>query len=154
MCVTIDIDVKTLAVVCSSLFAAVGLLLNFRVTRRNNRIAVSTKLAELSRLISYDLIARVQMHRLLVKELEEAKAHPDQTIAAGKIDSLEKSLSQSRSRQSELDAETDYLDEAFMTLDKVDVGRLDAKIAQSYRAQRLAESILDYAKEKKEKRDA
>ena len=81
----IDIDARTVAAFGSSLFAAIGLLLNFSVMRRNNRIAVSSKLTELSKLLSDELVARVEMHRLIVKELEEAKTYPDQAVAAQKV---------------------------------------------------------------------
>ena len=145
----IELDARTIAVVCSSLFAAIGLLLNFSVTRRNNRIAVSSKLSELSKLLSVELVARVEMHSLLKKELEEAKAYPDQAVAAEKVRSLEESLHRNIKRQNELDSETQYLEEAFLNLDKVNIGGLDAKIAQSYRTQRVAESTLSFAEKQK-----
>ena len=57
-------------------------------------------------------------------------------------------------RQNELDSETKYLEEAFLNLDKVDVGGLDAKIAQSYRTQRVAESTLSFAEKLKLQKNA
>ena len=150
----IDIDARTVAAVGSSLFAAIGLLLNFSVMRRNNRIAVSSKLTELSKLLSDELVARVEMHRLIVKELEEAKAYPDQAVAAQKVRSLEDLRDKNINRQNELDSETKYLEEAFLNLDKVDVGGLDAKIAQSYRTQRVAESTLSFSEKLKLQKNA
>ncbi len=149
----IELDVRTIALVGSSLFAAIGLLLNFSVTRRNNRIAVSSKLSELSKLLSDELVARVEMHSLLTNELEEAKAYPDQAVAAEKVRSLEESLRRNIKRQNDLDSETKYLEEAFLNLDKVDIGGLDAKIAQSYRTQRVAESTLSFSEKRKLQRD-
>ncbi|MGZ8194665.1 MAG: hypothetical protein ACXWTH_03465 [Methylosarcina sp.] len=145
----IEIDIRTVTLVCSSLFAGIALLLNFRVARRSNRIAVSSKLTELSKLLSDELVARVEMHRLLEKELKEAKSYPDQAIAAEKVRSLQESLERNIKRQNELDSETDYLEKAFLNLDKVDIGGLDAKIARSYRMQRIAESTLSFAEKLK-----
>ncbi len=136
------IDIRTVTLVCSILFAGIALLLNFGVARRSNRIAVSSKLTELSKLLSDELVARVEMHSLLEKELKEAKSYPDQAIAAEKVRFLQESLERNIKRQNELDSETDYLEKAFLNLDKVDIGGLDAKIARSYRMQRIAESTL------------
>lgn len=150
----IEVDARDVAAIGSSLFAAIGLLLNFRVMRRNNRIAVSSKLTELSKLLSDELVARVEMHRLIAKELEEAKAYPDHATAAKKVRSLEDLLDKNIKRQNELDSETKYLEEAFLNLDKVNVGGLDAKIAQSYRTQRFAESTLTFAEKLKLQKDS
>lgn len=140
----IEIDPRTIAIVGSSVFAGIALLLNFSVVRRSNRIAVSTKLTELSKLLSDELVARVKMHRHLERELKDAKNYPDQAVAAKKIRSLNESLERNVTRQNELDTETDYLEEAFSNLDKVDIGGLDAKISRSYRMQRIAESALSF----------
>lgn len=145
----IDIYIRTIALVCSSLFAGFALILNFTVSRRSNRIAVSSKLTELSKLLSDELIAIVNMKRLIENELKEAKKYPNQSVAEKKIQSLEDSLERNMKRQDEIDHETKYLEEAFLNLDKVNIGGLDAKISRSYRMNRIAESSLILAEKLK-----
>jgi len=139
-----DLDLRTIVAIVgiafSSIFAAIGLLLNFFAILRSNRIAVSTKLAELSKLLSDELVARVEMYVLLKRELREAQEYPDPEIAAPKIEELKKSMEVNLKRQAELDAETKYLEGAFLHLDKVDIGGVDAQIARSYRFHKIAES--------------
>lgn len=150
----LEFDTQTLVTIVgiafSSILATIGLLLNFKAMRRNNRIAVSTKLAELSKLLSDELVTRVEMYGLMKKELEDAQSYPDTEIAAPKIAKLQELIEANLKRQSELDAKTKYLEDAFLNLDKVDVGGVDAQIARSYRFQRIAESGLGLAKQLKE----
>lgn len=148
-----DLDPRTIVAIVgiafSSLFAAIGLLLNFFAILRSNRIAVATKLAELSKLLSDELVARVEMYGLLKMELREAQEYPDPVIAAPKIEGLKKSMEVNLKRQAELDAETKYLEEAFLRLDNVDIGGIDAQIARSYRFHKIAESGLGLAEKLK-----
>lgn len=140
--------VAIVGVAFSSVFAAIGLLLNFFAIRRSNRIAVATKLAELSKLLSDELVARVEMYGLLKTELREAQEYPHPEIAP-KIEGLRNSMEVNLKRQAELDAETKYLEEAFLHLDKVDIGGVDAQIARSYRFHKIAESGLGFAEKLK-----
>ena len=147
-----DLDPRTIVTIVgiafSSIFAAIGLLLNFFAIRRSNRIAVATKLTELSKLLSDELVARVEMYGLLKRELREAQQYPNPEIAP-KIEALKNSMEINLQRQAELDAETKYLEEAFLHLDRVDIGGVNAQIARSYRFQKIAESGLGLAEKLK-----
>lgn len=154
LCTMIEIDTRTILLAASSIFAGIGLLLNFNAARRSNRIAVSSKLADLSKLLSDELVARGEMHSLISKELKEAKEYPDKSKAEGKIQQLQELLEKNLKRQKELDSETEYLEEAFVNIDKVNVGGLDAKIAQSYRMQAISKSTLSFAEKKKSQQNA
>lgn len=146
--------VAIIGIALSSIFAALGLFLNFLAVRKNNRIAVSTKLAELSKLLSDELVARVRMYQMLTAELNEAQAHPNTEEAAPKIAALKQSIEKNLARQSKLDQETEKLEKAFLELDSVDVGGVDAEIARSYRFQRVATSTLGYAEQIKQRNGA
>jgi len=147
--VPIHTKVTIIGITFSSLFAAIGLLLNFCAIRRSNRIAVATKLAELSKLLSDELVAREEMYVMLERELREAQRYPDPEIATPKIEGLRKSMEINLKRQAELDVETKYLEEAFLHLDKVDIGGVDAQIARSYKFHKIAESGLGRAEKLK-----
>ncbi|MHB9102266.1 MAG: hypothetical protein ACYC2E_12210, partial [Sulfuricella sp.] len=135
--------------VISSIFAAIGLLLNFYAILKSNRIATATKLTELSKLLSDELVARVEMYQILKRELREAQEYSDPEIAAPKIEALNKSMEINLKRQAELDVETKYLEEAFLHLGKVDIGGVDAQITRSYRFHKIAESGLGLAEKLK-----
>lgn len=144
--------ITSVGIAVSGIFAGLGLLFNYRAMRRNNRIAVSTKLAELSKLVSNELVARVEMYGLLKRELLEAKNYSDSDSATAiqKIEGLQKSMDINLKRQAELDKETKYLEEAFQHLDGVDIGGVDARIARLYRFQKIAESGLGQAEKLKQ----
>ena len=146
--------VAIIGIVCSSIFAACGLILNFIVTRRSNRIATSTKLAELSKLLSDELLHRVEMLRLLQNELKEAEEYPDQAVAAQKVASLKQQIETNLERQGEIDQETDYVENAFLNLDKVNIAGVDAQISRLYRSQRSAAATLGLAEKLKHQRSA
>jgi len=139
--------VTIVGIALSSIIATIGLVLNARAIQRSNRIAASTKLAELSKLLSDELVVRVEMYGLLKSELREAEEYPDPEIANPKIEALKKSMEINLKRQSKLDEETKYLEEALHHLDKVDIGGIDAQIARSYRFHKIAESGLGQAKD-------
>lgn len=143
-----DIDPRAIAIAGGTISAGIALLLNFSVARRSNRIATASKLSELSKLLSDELVALVKMHSHLKNELKSAKDYPDQEAAKEKIKSLEGLLRINLSRQNDIDAETEYLEKAFLNLDKVDIGGVDAKISRSYRMQRIAEAKLEFASNK------
>jgi len=146
--------VAIIGILCSSTFAAIGLTFNFLATRRSNRIAVSTKLAELSKLLSDELMERVEMLKLLEKELKETAEYAVRSIAAPKITSLKEQIEANLKRQDEIDGETEYLEKAFLDLDKVDVGGVDAHYARLYRSQRSAAASLAFAEKLKRERIA
>ncbi len=147
-------DIKTkialIGIAISALFAAGGLILNFYAVRKNNRITVSTKLAEASKLLSDELVAKCRSWQLYRKELSEAEAHPESEERTNKIASLKKLIDDNLARQKEIDKETDELDGLFGELDRVDPGAVDKAICQSYRRQSHAKSSLDLAQRLKD----
>jgi hypothetical protein len=94
------------------------------------------------------------MYQMLTAEIKEAQVHPNVEEAAPKIAALKQSIEKNLARQSELDQETKKLEKAFLELDSVDVGGVDAEIARSYRFQRLATSTLGYAEQIKRRNGA
>jgi len=152
----VDIETRSLvaiiAIISSSTFAAIGLLLNFVALRRNNRIAVSTKLAELSKLITDELIDRVNMLKLCEAELEVAEAYPDKVVSAPKVESLKMQIEANLKRQNELDQEAEYLEKALSDLDNVDIAGVDAHFVRLYRSQQSASAYLKFAQQLKKER--
>jgi hypothetical protein len=130
----------------SSFIALVGLYLNYLALRQSNRIAVSTKLAEASKLLSDELIALVRSYQAYKAELKETEARPDTSDdkVQKKIASLKLLINNSLKRQNEIDAETVEIQSMFSQLNKVDPGNVDAKIAVSYRMQAKALGTMQY----------
>lgn len=130
----------------SSFIALVGLYLNYLALRQSNRIAVSTKLAEASKLLSDELIALVRSYQAYKAELRDTEERPDTSDekVQNKIASLKLLIKNSLERQNEIDAETVEIQSMFSQLDKVNPGSVDAKIAVSNRMQAKALGAMQY----------
>lgn len=149
MALDTETKIALLGISVSALFAAVGLILNFLAVRKNNRITVSTKLVEASKLLSNELMALVHSYKMYKSELQSAQAHPDSGVRTTKIANLEKLIEDNLARQKENDKLTDQIDSFFHDLDGVDPGAIDKAISFSYRKQSLALSSLEFSKEVK-----
>lgn len=153
------IDPSTIAILgigASSLLAVIGLFLNYVALRRANRIAVSTRLAEASRLLSDELVASIRLHSLCETELREAENIHASTTGRSeqKITGLKQTISNCLSRQVQIDKETKQIEMMFLKLNAVDPGVVDAMIARSYRLQAKALGLLEYAKEMSNQKQA
>ncbi len=131
--------------------AIIGLFLNWLALRQNNRIAVSSKIAEASKLLSDELLAEVRSWKLYQTELREAKEYSVGTKeeAQKKINSLELLIENSISRQSEIDRETAQIESMFSRLDQTNPGKVDAIISKSYRLKAKAVGKMQFAMELK-----
>jgi hypothetical protein len=148
-----NLDADLLVAIVGICIAATGLFLNALALRRNNEIAVSTKLAEASKLLSDELVAAVTFYQLCNAELRGAEANPQATTETGqtKIVNLKSLIDNSLARQREIDKESEQIDRMFSNLSNVHPGEIDAMITRSYRLQAKAKGSLKYAKDLSEK---
>lgn len=135
----------------SSILAITGLFLNLMAVRRNNRIAVSTRLAEASKLLTDELVALCQAYQMYGNELKEAETYPESEARTKKISGLNSLIKKNLERQNHIDEETNIISGLFNKLDSVDPGEVDAMISESYRMQSIAISSLEIAREIKDK---
>ncbi len=143
--------IALIGIAISSLLAVVGIYLNFSAVRKNNRIIVSTKLAEGYKLLSDELIALCRSYPMYKRDLKEAEAHPESEARTKKISVLNTLIENNLKRQEEIDEHTQEIERLFSKLDKVDPGMIDAAISRSYRMQSLAKSSLELNQELKNK---
>jgi len=90
MALNIETKIALLGLFITSVLAVIGLFLNYVAMRRSNRIAVSTKLAEASKLLSDELVAVCRATKLLGNDLKEAEKHPESEARSNKINNLKK----------------------------------------------------------------
>lgn len=153
MTLNLELIIAIAGIGISSVIAIIGLFQNALAVRKSNRIAISTKLVEGSKLLSDELTARCRSYQLYLAELKEAEAHPVSEARTKKIANLKQLIEQSEQRQKEIDKHLDQIQELFKKLDTVEPGILDAAIARSYGQQVLARSSLDMAKELKQRNE-
>ena len=138
----------------SSIIAIVGLFLNASAIRKNNRIAISTKLVEGSKLLGDELTSRCKSYQLYLAELKATEDYPDSDAKNKKVERLHELIEKSEQRQKEIDGHLDEIQELFTKLDTVEPGILDSAISRSYGQQTLAASSLDLTKELKQRNES
>jgi len=147
MSIDLESAISLFGIATGSIIAIIGLFQNASAMRRHNKIAISTKLVEASKLLSDELVARCRSYQLYINELADTEKHPDTDEKSKKIAGLKSLIENNLKRQEEIDCHTKEVHEMFSNLDKLDPGKLDAGIARSYRQQSLAASSLDLVKE-------
>ena len=147
MCIDLETAITLFGIATGSVIAIVGLFQNAAAMKRHNRISISTKLVEASKLLNDELVSRCRSYQLYLNELAEAEKHPDSEAKTKKVAGLQSLIEGSLARQKELDQHIAEVQGMFANLDKIDPGRLDASIALSYQHQTLAASSLDLVKE-------
>ncbi|MEK6662378.1 MAG: hypothetical protein AABY73_00800 [Pseudomonadota bacterium] len=147
MHIDLETAITLFGIVTGSVIAIVGLFQNAAAMKRHNRISISTKLVEASKLLNDELVSRCRSYQLYLNELAEAEKHPGSEVKTKKIAGLQSLIEGSLARQKELDQHIAEVQGMFANLDKIDPGRLDASIALSYQHQTLATSSLDLVKE-------
>jgi chaperonin cofactor prefoldin len=145
--------IAIIGIAISSIIAIIGLFQNAAAIRKNNRIAISTKLVEGSKLLHDELNSKCRSYQLYLSELKAAEAHPHSDAKTKKIESLQDLIQKSIQRQEEIDGHLDEIQELFTKLDTVEPGILDSAIARSYGQQTLAASSLDLVKEIKHRNE-
>lgn len=149
----LESSIAIISIVISATLAIVALLQNASAVRKSNRIAMSTKLVEASKLLSDELTASCRSYQLYITEMKEAEARPDSDVKKKKVNNLRELIHHSERRQKELDDHLKEIQELFKKLDSVDTGILDSAISRSYGNQKLAASSLELAKELKQRND-
>lgn len=147
MCIDLETAISLFGIATGSVIAIIGLFQNAAAMKRHNRISISTKLVDASKLLNDELVSRCRSHRLYLNELAEAEKHPDSEAKTNKVAGLQFLIKGSLARQNELDQHIAEVQGMFANLDKIDPGKLDASIALSYQHQALAASSLGHVKE-------
>ncbi len=152
---TLDVEstIAIAGITISSVIAIIGLFQNAIAVRKSNRIAISTKLVEASKLLTDELTARCRSYQLYLVALKEADAYPESEAKTKKIENLRQLIGKSELRQKEIDEHLDQIQKLFRELDTVEPGILDSAIARSYGQQVLAASSLDMVKELKQQNE-
>lgn len=143
----VETKIALIGLCITSIFAVIGLFLNFLALRQNNKIAVSTKLAEASKILSDELVAVCSTAKLIEKELKEAETYPDSEQKVQKIAGLKDLLNKKLARQKEIDLQQDEISMLFKNLSKISPGQADEAISISYSARALSKSSHDLVKE-------
>lgn len=148
-------DCKTIIAIigicASSVFAGTGLLLNYLALKQNNKIAISTKLSEASKLLSDELLLQVRLYKYYELEARETELRlsdvPDQ--ANKKLEELNQMIAVSLDRQEQIDKKTKEINEMFFNSKKLDLSKIDHIISESYRQKTKALHLLEFVKEQK-----
>ncbi len=144
-------DWETTIGICGSVFAGLGLFFNYLALRQNNRIAISTKLSEASKLLSDELLLQVRLWKHYESEAREAKSRlsdvPDQ--ANKKLTALNEMIKVSLNRQEQIDTEAEEINEMFFSSKKLDLNKIGHIISESYRLKTKALHQLEFVKEQK-----
>lgn len=127
----------------TSVFAVVGLFLNFLALRQSNRLAISSKLAEASKILSDELVSVSRARQLLLSELKEAEKHPNSPDKARKVAALSRLINEKTNRQQEIDHDQQVISTLFRSLENVSPAQIDEIISVSYSKQAIAKSSLD-----------
>jgi hypothetical protein len=116
---------------------------------QNNRIAISTKLSEASKLLSDELMLQIRLWKHYESEGKEAESRlsdvPDK--ANKKLTSLKQLIKLSLSRQKQIDDETETINKMFLNSKKLDLSKIDCIISESYRLKTKALHQLEFVKE-------
>jgi len=86
----IETQIALFGLCITSVFSVAGLFLNFLALRQSNRLAISSKLAEASQILSDELVSVSRAKQLLKSELVEAEKHPDSVDKAKKVSLVRK----------------------------------------------------------------
>lgn len=136
----IELQIAFVGVIVSSLFAALGLILNYRALRRSNRIAVSSRLAELCNLLSDEMKALSELRLLFMRQLEQSEKHNVSSETA------QKNLAEVENRQSVISGQIETVTQCFDDLDGVDPAEVDAMICKAILEKGVHEHAIDYAR--------
>ena len=123
--------IAIVGICASSVFAGVGLLFNYFALNQNNKIAISTKLSEASKLLSDELLLQVRLWKYYESESREIELMSSNTNK--KLEALSQLIAISLSRQAEIDKETEEINQMFFNSKKLDLNKIDHIISESYR---------------------
>lgn len=139
--------IAIVGICASSVFAGVGLLFNYFALNQNNKIAISTKLSEASKLLSNELLLQVRLWKYYESESREIELMSSNTNK--NPEALSQLIAISLSRQAEIDKETEEINQMFFNSKKLDLNKIDHIISESYRLKTKALHQLEFIKEQK-----
>lgn len=141
--------IAIIGICASSIFAGLGLFFNYLALRQNNRIAISTKLSEASKILSDELLLQVRLWKHYESAAKEAESRlsdvPEQ--ANKKLAAANQMKEVSLNRQKQIDEETEIINEMFFNPGKLDINKIDQIISNSYRLKTKALHQLEFVKE-------
>lgn len=133
----------------SSIFAGFGLFFNYLALKQNNEISISTKLSETSKLLSDELLLQIRLLKYYETEIKVAESRlgdlPD--LANKKLAALNQMIEVSLNRQKKIDEETEKINQMLLSSKKLDMGKIDYIISESYRLKTKALHQLEFVKE-------
>lgn len=143
--------IAIIGICASSIFAGFGLFFNYLALKKNNEISISTKLSETSKLLSDELLLQIRLWKYYETETKVAESRlgdlPD--LANKKLAALNQMIEVSLNRQKKIDEETETINQMLLNSKKLDMGKIDYIISESYRLKTKALHQLEFVKEQK-----